>query len=69
MGVDGLHPNQDLELNAFHHSKDSTRGTYVTTIPGCLIRYDGVLKPVDQFSDGCLIGQDIDISGVDRQPM
>jgi hypothetical protein len=67
--VDSLDPNQDLELNAFHHSKDSTRGTYVTAIPGCLIRHDSVLKPVDQFSDGYLIGQDINIPGVDWQPM
>jgi hypothetical protein len=69
IGADSLDPNQDLELNAFHHSKDSTRGTHVTTIPGCLVHHDGVLKPVNQLGDGYLIGEDIDISGVYWQPM
>ena len=69
IGVDSLYPNKDLELNAFHHSKDSTRGTHVTTIPGCLIHHDGALKPVNQLGDGCLIGEDIDISGVYWKPM
>jgi hypothetical protein len=69
IGADSLDPNQDLELNAFHHSKDPAPGTHVTTIPGCLIHHDGVLKPVNQFSGGYLIGEDVDISGVYWQPM
>jgi hypothetical protein len=44
------------------------RGTHLTTIPGCLIHHDDVLKPVNQLSDG-YFGEDIDISGVYWQPM
>ena len=31
---------RNLELNAFHLSIDSTRGTHVTTIRGCLAHHD-----------------------------
>jgi hypothetical protein len=34
-----------------------------------LIHQDGVLQPVNQLSDGYFVGQDIDISGVDWQPV
>ena len=44
IGADSLYPDQDLNLNAFHHSQDSTRGAHVTTIPGCLIHHKHVLS-------------------------
>lgn len=67
--ADRLDPDEDLDLYAGHHGKRSTSGTHIATVPGCVICHDGIPEPVDQFRGGYFVGQEIDISGFDGQPV
>jgi hypothetical protein len=65
----GLHAFQDLDLDALDHGEGPADGADVAAIPSGLVAHYGFAQPVDQLGRGCVISQEIQVCGIDRQSM
>jgi len=64
-----LYSLQDLDLDAVDHGEDPADGAHVATIPAALVAHHGAAQPVDQLRRGQVINEEIQVPGIDRQPM
>lgn len=64
-----LYALQDLDLDAVDHGEGPADGAHVATVPAGLVAHHGAAQPVDQLGRGYVISQEIQVPGIDRQPM
>lgn len=60
---------QDLHLDAVDHGEGPADGTHVAAIPAGLVADHRIAQAVDQLGRGYVINQEIQVPGIDRQPM
>ena len=64
-----LHALQDLHLDAVDHGEGPPDSTHVAAIPAGLVADHRIAQSVNQLGRGCVIDQEIQVLGIDRQSM
>jgi hypothetical protein len=64
-----LYALQDLHLDAVDHGEGPADGAHVAAIPASLVADHRIAQSVDHLGRGCVIDQEIQVPGIDRQSM
>ncbi|MGD0927599.1 MAG: hypothetical protein ABR926_20670 [Streptosporangiaceae bacterium] len=64
-----LYALQDLHLDALDHGEGPPDGTHVAAIPAGLVADHRITQSADHLGRGCVIDQEIQVPGIDRQSM